>query len=117
MLDEVDADLRDALARLGERTDTPSAQLVADAVHVLAEQATLAPINWPSPSRAAWHQPMLASGSTGVGCGSPGRLCKRHPLMGESDLVLPAHGPLQRSHPAADHLSCRARLPGLQTPR
>ncbi|AXE90498.1 TetR family transcriptional regulator [Streptomyces sp. Go-475] len=38
MLDEVDADLRDAFARLGERTDTPPAQLVADAVHALAEQ-------------------------------------------------------------------------------
>ncbi|MFI8836455.1 TetR/AcrR family transcriptional regulator [Streptomyces afghaniensis] len=40
MLDEVDADLRDAFARLGERTDTPSAQLVADAVHALVEQVT-----------------------------------------------------------------------------
>ncbi|WP_419993923.1 TetR/AcrR family transcriptional regulator [Streptomyces boninensis] len=38
MLDEVDVDLRNAFARLAEHTETPPAQLVADAVHALVLQ-------------------------------------------------------------------------------
>ncbi|WP_165777394.1 TetR/AcrR family transcriptional regulator [Amycolatopsis antarctica] len=38
VLDEVDADLREAFARLRERTRTPSAELVTEAVHALVLQ-------------------------------------------------------------------------------